>query len=88
MIGAGPVGLEFAQIFARFGSRVTIVSHGTQIENAEIEHSIVLENSRIASPGQRIEDSLIGRNVEVVRAGGRPAALRLLLGDDSQISLT
>jgi mercuric reductase len=31
IIGAGPVGLEFAQIFARFGSRVTIVSHGTQI---------------------------------------------------------
>jgi mercuric reductase len=31
VIGAGPVGLEFAQIFARFGSCVTIVSHGTQI---------------------------------------------------------
>ena len=31
VIGAGPVGLEFAQIFARFGSRVAIVNHGTQI---------------------------------------------------------
>src|ERR671936_1121130 len=31
VIGAGPVGLEFAQIFARFDSCVTIVSHGTQI---------------------------------------------------------
>jgi mercuric reductase len=31
VIGAGPVGLEFAQILARFGSRVTLVSHGTQI---------------------------------------------------------
>jgi pyruvate/2-oxoglutarate dehydrogenase complex dihydrolipoamide dehydrogenase (E3) component len=31
VLGAGPVGLEFAQIFARFGSRVSIVSHGTQI---------------------------------------------------------
>jgi len=31
VIGAGPVGLEFAQIFARFGSRVTIVNHGSQI---------------------------------------------------------
>ncbi len=31
VVGAGPVGLEFAQIFARFGARVTIVNHGPQI---------------------------------------------------------
>ena len=28
VVGAGPVGLEFAQIFSRFGSRVTVVNHG------------------------------------------------------------
>jgi mercuric reductase len=31
VVGAGPVGLEFAQVFARFGSRVTVVNHGPQI---------------------------------------------------------
>jgi mercuric reductase len=31
IVGAGPVGLEFAQIFARFGSHVTIVNTGPQI---------------------------------------------------------
>jgi mercuric reductase len=31
VVGAGPVGLEFAQIFARFGSRVTVVNHGAHI---------------------------------------------------------
>jgi mercuric reductase len=31
VVGAGPVGLEFAQIFARFGSHVTVVNHGPQI---------------------------------------------------------
>jgi len=31
VVGAGPVGLEFAQIFARFGARVTIVNSGSQI---------------------------------------------------------
>jgi mercuric reductase len=31
VVGGGPVGLEFAQIFARFGSRVAIVCHSSQI---------------------------------------------------------
>jgi pyruvate/2-oxoglutarate dehydrogenase complex dihydrolipoamide dehydrogenase (E3) component len=31
VVGAGPVGLEFAQIFARFGSRVTIINSGSQV---------------------------------------------------------
>src|SRR5262249_13690589 len=31
VVGGGPVGLEFAQIFRRFGSRVTVVNHGDQI---------------------------------------------------------
>jgi len=65
----------------------TSISDGVQIEESEIEHSIVLDNSKILRPGSRIEDSLIGRNVEVTRGQSRPAALRLLLGDDSQISL-
>jgi glucose-1-phosphate thymidylyltransferase len=65
----------------------TSISDGVQIEDSEIEHSIVLDNSKIVRPGSRIEDSLIGRNVEVTRGQSRPAALRLLLGDDSQISL-
>src|ERR671929_237935 len=31
VVGGGPVGLEFAQIFSRFGARVTVVNHGPQI---------------------------------------------------------
>jgi mercuric reductase len=52
VIGAGPVGLEFAQIFARFGSRVTIVNHGTQIAaradtEAANELMAALEDERV-----------------------------------------
>ena len=42
VVGAGPVGLEFAQIFARFGSRVTIVNHGPQIA-ARADHEAAAE---------------------------------------------
>jgi pyruvate/2-oxoglutarate dehydrogenase complex dihydrolipoamide dehydrogenase (E3) component len=31
VVGGGPVGLEFAQIFSRFGSQVTLICHGPQI---------------------------------------------------------
>jgi mercuric reductase len=31
VVGGGPVGIEFAQIFSRFASRVTVVNHGPQI---------------------------------------------------------
>jgi mercuric reductase len=31
VVGGGPVGLEFAQIFSRFGSHVTVVNHAVQI---------------------------------------------------------
>jgi glucose-1-phosphate thymidylyltransferase len=65
----------------------TSISDHVEITDSEIEHSIVLEYSKIIRPGSRIEDSLIGRNVEVTRGASRPEALRLLLGDDSQVSL-
>jgi mercuric reductase len=52
VVGAGPVGLEFAQIFSRFGSRVTIVNHGPQIAarsdaDAATELQAVLEDEGI-----------------------------------------
>jgi glucose-1-phosphate thymidylyltransferase len=54
--------------------------------DAEIEHSVVLENSRIEGV-HRIQDSLLGRSVEVERTGVRPHATRLMLGDHSRADL-
>jgi glucose-1-phosphate thymidylyltransferase len=54
--------------------------------DAEIEHSVVLDRCRIVGV-HRIKDSLLGRDVEVVRSGGHPRATRLMLGDDSRADL-
>ena len=54
--------------------------------DAEIEHSVVLERSRIIGV-HRIQDSLLGREVEVVRSQLRPQATRLMLGDHSRDDL-
>jgi glucose-1-phosphate thymidylyltransferase len=57
------------------------------IENSEIEHCIILEHSRITDIGTRIEDSVIGRNVEICRSPLRPKAYRMTIGDNSQIGI-
>jgi Pyruvate/2-oxoglutarate dehydrogenase complex, dihydrolipoamide dehydrogenase (E3) component, and related enzymes len=81
VVGAGPVGLELAQIFARFGSRVTIVNHDAQIAaradtDAANELQAVLEDEGIevvlnggvdsvARNGDRIDAEVKGRTLTV-----------------------
>ena len=65
----------------------TSIYYDCEIIRSEIEHSVVLEQSRIIDM-PRIEDSLIGKQVEVVRSGARPYAHRLMLGDHSRVDLT
>jgi len=56
------------------------------IENSEIEHTIILENSKVANVA-RIEDSLIGQNVNIIKSGKKPQAYRIMVGDSSSIEL-
>jgi glucose-1-phosphate thymidylyltransferase len=65
----------------------TSIYHDCEISNSEIDHSIILENTRIADVEHRIVDSLIGRNVEISKAPSRPRAHRLVLGDYSKVKV-
>jgi len=65
----------------------TSIYHHVEIESSEIEHSIVMEHSRIIAIDQRIEDSLIGRNVEITRSPLKPRAYKLTLGDYSKVGI-
>ncbi|MGH9128369.1 MAG: sugar phosphate nucleotidyltransferase [Acidimicrobiales bacterium] len=64
----------------------TSVYYGCEVIASEVEHSVVLEQSRLVGAG-RIEDSLIGKAVEVTRTARRPCATRLMLGDHSRVDL-
>ena len=64
----------------------TSIYHSCVIEDTEIEHSIVLEQSQIRGIS-RIEDSLIGKEVEVSRSVALPRAHRLMLGDHSKVAI-
>ena len=64
----------------------TSIGAGCELIDAEIEHSVVLDRSRINGV-HRIRDSLLGREVDVVRSGERPHSTRLMLGDHSRADL-
>ncbi|HWL38274.1 MAG TPA: glucose-1-phosphate thymidylyltransferase [Frankiaceae bacterium] len=64
----------------------TSIYHSCLVERTEVEHSIVLESTHIADI-QRIEDSLIGKEVELSRSVTMPKALRLMLGDHSRVAI-
>ena len=81
VIGAG------ARIVDSYVGPFSAIGPDCDITHSEIDHSVVLEGSRITDAGDRIVDSLIGKHTEIFRSGQRPRATRLLLGDHSQVDL-
>jgi glucose-1-phosphate thymidylyltransferase len=65
----------------------TSIQDNVHILESEVEHSIVLSNSFILNLEHRISDSLIGKNVTVYHENRRPRVYRLMLGDNSQVSI-
>ncbi len=78
---------ENTRIVNSYVGPFTSVFYNVVIENSEIEHAIVLENSHIVNVGARIQDSLIGRNTFVTQSDRKPKSINLNLGDHSQIDL-
>jgi pyruvate/2-oxoglutarate dehydrogenase complex dihydrolipoamide dehydrogenase (E3) component len=75
VVGAGPVGLEFAQIFARFGSRVTIVNNGAQIAaRADTEAA------------NELQAALEDEGIEVVLNGGVDSFARTANGVEAMLA--
>jgi pyruvate/2-oxoglutarate dehydrogenase complex dihydrolipoamide dehydrogenase (E3) component len=59
ILGAGPVGVEFATIYARLGSRVTLVSRGPRILPGVLQEA-----------SERVQHSLDGLHVELKLQSG------------------
>ena len=70
VLGGGPVGLEFAQIFARFGSRVTVVQTAPRISPRSDAEATAVLTAALEEEGI---DVLTGISVE--RFEGRTATL-------------
>ena len=59
----------------------------TIVQDSEIEYSIILRDCKIISVGIRIEGSILGNDVEVVEAVGKPRVHRFMIGDQSRIEV-
>lgn len=65
----------------------TAIGEQCVIENAEVEHSILLTGSMVRDLAGRMESSLLGRNVKIARDGRQPRAYRFLVGDNSEVGI-
>jgi glucose-1-phosphate thymidylyltransferase len=81
IIGAG------ARLTDCYVGPYTAVGEGCVIQNAEVEHSILLAGSSVRDLAGRMESSLLGRNVKIGRDQRQPRAYRFLVGDNSEIGI-
>jgi glucose-1-phosphate thymidylyltransferase len=65
----------------------TAIAEDVTIEDAELEHSIVLAGSTVRDLEYRIEASLIGRNVQIGKGPAFPRAYRFVVGDNADIQI-
>jgi glucose-1-phosphate thymidylyltransferase len=71
----------FVGPYTSIGERCTLV-------RCEMENSIVLSDSEIRDIPLRIDGSLIGRNVRIVKTDFKPKAYRFMLGDNSEVGIS
>ena len=81
IIGAG------ARLTDCYVGPYTAIGENCSIENAEVEHSILLTGSAVHDLAGRMESSLLGRNVRIRRDRRQPRAYRFLVGDNSEVGI-
>jgi glucose-1-phosphate thymidylyltransferase len=81
VVGAG------ARLVDAYVGPYTAIGADCVIENAEVEHSILLAGSSVRGLAGRMESSLLGRNVSIGRDHRQPRAFRFLVGDNSEIAI-
>ena len=66
----------------------TSIGANCNIENVEIENSIIMDESDIKMPGEtRISESLIGSKTSIKPNISRQKAMKLVLGRESKLEL-
>jgi glucose-1-phosphate thymidylyltransferase len=78
---------EGARVIDSYVGPYTSIDEGCEIVGSEVEHSILLAGSSLRDLEVRMEASLLGRNVKLYRGAEMPKTLRMIVGDNAQITL-
>lgn len=65
----------------------TSLGERVEVRRSEVEHSIILSDSVVEDLPSRLEASLLGRRVRVVKSNGPARTLRMLVGDRAEIEI-
>ncbi len=85
----GPVVIgDGARLEHAFVGPYTSIGERCTLERCEVENSIILADCEIRDIPLRIDASLIGRNVRIVKTDFKPKAYRFMLGDNSEVGIT
>jgi glucose-1-phosphate thymidylyltransferase len=81
IIGAG------SRITDAYIGPYTAIAAGCEVARSEVEHSILLAGASVTDLGTRMEASLLGRNARIAHSNGPPKTLRMIVGDNSEITI-
>lgn len=79
VIGAG------AHVTDAYIGPYTAIGNDVRVVNAEIENSILLAGAEVENLDVRLADSLLGRDAKLVRGNSKARALRMIVGDNSEV---
>jgi len=63
------------------------IGNNTVVKKSEVEYSIILRDCKILNIGIRLEGSILGNEVEIVEASGKPLVHRFMIGDQSRVEV-
>jgi glucose-1-phosphate thymidylyltransferase len=78
---------EGARISDAYIGPYTSIGAGGRVEGAEIERSIIAPGASVLHVGDRLVSSVVGRNAKIFREFGLPRALRLRVGEGTEVAL-
>ncbi len=70
-----------------FVGSFTSIGDNSRLLNCEVEYSVIMEHCQISNVDERIDHSILGRNVTISCSDRRPRSYKLVISDESEAIL-